>query len=61
MREWGDALGVSPKTIKLRLREGRTPDEVFSTDRRVNPDRYGQYLKGYFSKLEREVDNGDRF
>ena len=56
MRDWGETLGVNPKTIKRRLREGRPPDEVFSTDRRVNPDKYGKYLKKYFNKIERESD-----
>lgn len=55
-RAWADELGITPKTIKRRLREGRPKDEVFSTDRRVNSERYGKYLKKYYNKLEREAE-----
>lgn len=55
-REWADELGVTVKTFKRRLREGRSPDEVFSQDLRIGDD-YGKYMQKYMRKLEREVEN----
>lgn len=55
LREWSDELGITVKTIKRRLREGRPPDEVFSTDRRIG-ENYGADMRKYFRKLEREIE-----
>lgn len=55
LREWSEELGVSVKTIKRRLREGRPPDEVFAQDRRIGND-YGSDMRKYFRKLEREAE-----
>lgn len=53
--EWSEILQVDPKTIKRRLREGRSPDEVFSADLRVTTGEKRE-LKKYIRKLEREAE-----
>lgn len=53
--EWSEILGVTWKQIRRRMREGRPPEEVFATDRRVG-ENYGADKKKYFRKLEREAE-----
>ena len=55
IKEWAAELGVTTKTILLRIQEKRPPDQIFSPDRRVSSE-YGKDKERYFRQLEREAD-----
>ena len=56
LKEWSELLGVAKRTLWRRMAEGRPIEDVFSTDRRVGKT-YGQYMKSYMNRLEKEAED----
>ena len=54
INQWAEDLGVTPRTIQMRLAKGIPLEEVFSQDKRIKGEYKGSEKKAVFKKIERE-------
>ena len=53
LKEWAAHLGISTRTMRYRLKNGLSGDELFAPDKRYAEEYIGREKKEYFAKLER--------
>ena len=54
INQWAEDLGVTPRTIQMRLAKGIPLEEVFSQDKRIKGEYKGSDKKSVFARIERE-------